>query len=89
MKLNVNLPTTIEVRDYHAFSFLQCDMRNVIPGIKIIEVGFNNETGKYVGFIYVGNLKDSTNKRIFNSVKKMIKDNEESHFCGGKFLQEN
>jgi len=79
MKINVNLPTTISVTDYHAFSFLQDDMRNVIPNIKIIEVGFNNDTGKYVGFIYIGNLRQEPNLSKFREIKKMLKENEEYH----------
>ena len=53
MKVSFDLPTEVEVTDYHDFAHLEKDLRAVTKlKIKVSEVGFRD--GLYVGVVYVG-----------------------------------
>lgn len=52
MKLNVNLPSLILCDDYHEFEDLEYQIRTIIKGFKVKELGC--EAGDYVGLAYVG-----------------------------------
>lgn len=78
MKLDVNLPSRIEVSDYHEFTHIQNILRNIIPGIKVIEIGCINDLphGYYQGIAYLGNKKNVKVQNLIKKIKKEIKDSQ-------------
>lgn len=67
MKVDINLPCRIEVTDYYEFSYIQETLRKVIPGIKVIEIGF---TGNYQGVAYLGRKRDVKVQRLIREIEK-------------------
>jgi hypothetical protein len=55
-KMNVNLPNLIFVDDYHEFSYYTDNFSDIIPNLKIKELGkeLGVDEGRYVGLRYVG-----------------------------------
>lgn len=53
MKLDVNVPQLVAVRDYHEFSEMGSVLRTLNPELKVKEVGYGEG---YVGVIYWRNL---------------------------------
>ena len=74
-KMKVNLPCRIEVNNYHEFDDFQDKLRNVIPGVKVKEVGFNYDED-YVGVVYVGRFRDPTVQKIVKEIKKETEEND-------------
>lgn len=68
--MKVNLPCIIKVSDYHEFRSLQEQFRQIIPGIKVFEVGFTN-AHLYEGVAYVGRKDD---KKVRHLVKEINED---------------
>jgi len=48
---NLNLPTLIEVDDYHEFDYLEQYFKKINPKIRVKEVGTNYSI--YVGLVYL------------------------------------
>ena len=63
--MKANLPAMIRVNDYHDFPFILDIIREILPKVKIKEVGFD---GSYVGMVYTGSLKDKQNKTFLAKI---------------------
>lgn len=74
MKVEAELPAKISCDDYHEFSYLRDQFRQVIPKIKIKEIGFKIKdidcNGEYLGIAYVGALTDTENALMVQAIKK-------------------
>lgn len=73
MKTRKRLPKIIEVRDYHEFNEMNENLKGT--GIKCKELYINYDYydcdyAPYVGLLYIGNLKDTANKKILSDWKK-------------------
>lgn len=72
----VNLPARIEVDDYHEFSYMQDHLRQLIPGVKVEEVGcapsnyLDRGCCVYHGVVYVGRKSDDAVKKLIKEIKK-------------------
>ena len=51
-KCPVNVPRVVVAEDYHEFNEMQYVLDFVLPGVKVIEIGFDG--WNYVGLIYTG-----------------------------------
>ena len=69
--MKINLPARIEVMDYHEFDSLLEALKQIIPGIKVKEIGC---VGNYIGIAYVGNLQEIKNKKLFKAIKEETKE---------------
>jgi hypothetical protein len=69
MKLKLELPQIIEVRDYHEFDEIEDTLNQlgISPKIKLKEVGFDGYC--YVGIAYAGNLKAKKNKFVLKKLR--------------------
>lgn len=67
--VQVNLPARVQVADYHEFPFLQDNLRKIIPGIKVFEVGC---TGKYDGIAYIGRKDQPEVKALVKEIKSEV-----------------
>jgi len=67
MKVNIELPAKVEVRDYHDFDDLEEQFRAMNPQIKVIEIGSSN---CYIGMVYIGRLADPENKQFCKRLEK-------------------
>lgn len=56
MFLSIQLPRLVTVDDYHEFPELSRHMIKMSNhrGVKVSEVGFDEDSGLYVGVVYVG-----------------------------------
>lgn len=55
MDIQVTLPTTVTADDYHEFYHLGQTLSEVFGRfVTCREVGFNHDTGKYVGVVFPG-----------------------------------
>ena len=64
MVVQVQLPVSVTVDDYHNFSELQLQMRKLIRGIKVKEVGYSFVRDVYIGMVYVGSQTTGDNKEF-------------------------
>lgn len=75
-RFTVNLPARIEVDDYHEFSYMQDHLRQLIPGVKVEEVGcapsnyLDRGCCVYHGVVYVGRKSDDAVKKLIKEIKK-------------------
>lgn len=69
--MNINCPVKLIVNDYHEFDEIQEQMRKVIPGIKVKEIGF--DAPNYIGMAYIGNLKKPENQTLLKKIQKQTK----------------
>jgi hypothetical protein len=73
-KMMVNIPARIGVADYHEFDTYQAVLRQLIPSVKVKEIGF---AGEYVGMVYEGNIKDKLNASLLRELTKEVEEWEE------------
>jgi hypothetical protein len=69
MKLNLNVPTFIEVGDYHELPFVQDHLKKLNPSLRVKEVGFN---GEYVGLIYLGRAPSKDKIKELAKKKRIV-----------------
>lgn len=72
--VKVNLPTSIQVDDYHEFAGIGDNLEQIIPGVKVKEVGFVD--GQYVGVVYKGKLTDPDVAKLVKQIKADTKAEE-------------
>ena len=77
-KLNFELPTHVEVGDYHDFYQIQDVLRHVtkLP-IKVEEMGFDNNSRSYIELVYVGNRRVGANNVLRKQLIKRCTDSTE------------
>lgn len=71
MKLEINVPVQVEVRDYHQFDDIKDNIKLLSKQLKVKELGCN---GNYIGIIYVGRLTDPVNAEMVRSIKEELRD---------------
>ncbi len=72
----VRLPKIFEKYDYHEFDELEEDFQELLPKIKVREVGFDDDIGLYVGVAYIGAKTSPENMKMFLKAKERVQDNE-------------
>ncbi len=70
--MNINCPVELIVSDYHEFDEIQEQMRKIIPGIKVKEIGF--DAPNYIGIAYIGNLREPKNQALRKKIQTRIKN---------------
>ena len=67
MRVKATLPAKISCIDYHQFEDAKHHLSQVIPKIKVKEIGFD---GMYLGIAYVGALTDPENALMVKEIKE-------------------
>lgn len=75
-KMMVNIPARIGVGDYHEFDTYRAVLIQLIPGVKVKEIGY---AGEYVGIVYEGNLKDKLNASLVEELHKEVNRWDDVH----------
>lgn len=70
---SIDLPKLVEVEDHHDFFVLQRQYRLLLRSIKVREINSNPENGRYIGMVYVGNLKSLKNRILLRKEEKRLK----------------
>jgi hypothetical protein len=70
MNLEVNIPCSVKVSDYHEFNTVETYFKLLNSKIKVKEICFNFNTGTYIGIAYIGSLEAPANR---NLVKYLMK----------------
>lgn len=73
---DINLPARVEVDDYHELPFLQDILRQIIPKVKVVEVGcaparyLNRPHGVYHAVVYLGDKREPEVQRLIREIKQ-------------------
>lgn len=72
MAVTVNLPTILEFRGHYEILPFQDKAREIIPGLKVVEV--YGDPSYCVAVAYVGNKNEQENKEAFRKAKSIGKE---------------
>ena len=77
MRLEIQLPKRIEVRDYHEFTYLHDNFKKLNSRIRVREIGFAG--GMYQGVVFeYGFFESPEVQAIVKEIKKEAKDQDEA-----------
>jgi len=73
MKISINLPTVVSFSDYHEIPWFQDELRKIIPGVKVSEIGATHE---YHAIVYLGRKSEPSVQALIKNVEKQIREYE-------------
>lgn len=76
MRLEIQLPKTIECSDYHGFATIEESLRELCNKIRVKEIGECN--GMYVGMVYeYGTLQEPECQNMIRKILQKTRSEEE------------